>query len=147
MNIRSLLRYNNNVLKIFIQHFLSQNSQLIQKAWDARLPIKQIQKSRPLAKLIDPDISSLKSTFLNHIENANENNFCEKKLASKIKYDIKQLEYKHDEISHKLKCLTKREKSCLELVVQGLTSKEIATELALSFRTIENYNNARASLI
>lgn len=52
--------------------------------------------------------------------------------------------YRNPTSSRTFKGLTKREKQVLELVVDGMTSKQIATELSLSPRTVDHH---RASLL
>lgn len=63
-----------------------------------------------------------------------ENDFAEEMLNS----------YRNPTSSRAFKGLTKREKQVLELVVDGKTSKQIATELSLSPRTVDHH---RASLL
>jgi DNA-binding NarL/FixJ family response regulator len=63
-----------------------------------------------------------------------ENDFAEEMLNT----------YRNPTSSRAFKGLTKREKQVLELVVGGMTSKQIAIELSLSPRTVDHH---RASLL
>ncbi|NNK13565.1 MAG: response regulator transcription factor, partial [Desulfofustis sp.] len=63
-----------------------------------------------------------------------ENDFAEEMLNT----------YRNPSSSRTFKGLTKREKQVLELVVDGMTSKQIAADLGLSPRTVDHH---RASLL
>jgi DNA-binding NarL/FixJ family response regulator len=63
-----------------------------------------------------------------------ENDFAEEMLNT----------YRNPSSSRAFKGLTKREKQVLELVVDGMTSKQIAVELSLSPRSVDHH---RASLL
>jgi len=43
--------------------------------------------------------------------------------------------------NNRLKLLSNREKECVHFILQGYTSKEIAKELAISYRTVETFIN------
>jgi two-component system, LuxR family, response regulator FixJ len=56
-----------------------------------------------------------------------------------IEMDQKRRQVRADnqEVAHRLETLTKREVEVMEMVIAGLSSKEIASELGVSFKTIE----------
>ncbi len=59
----------------------------------------------------------------------------------------KQLVRRHEAVPHTVGLLTPRETAVLELLAQGRTNKQIATELELGIRTVEGYvSNVLAKL-
>lgn len=69
--------------------------------------------------------------------------FKDVELLARVQEAIDQnmnLRHQHEVVSHlndRIDTLTRREKEVLDLVLEGFTNKEIATQLGLSHRTVE----------
>lgn len=73
--------------------------------------------------------------------------FSDEELVTRIRdafqqsEEMHQCEIKNADYLSRLQSLTKREKEILDFVVEGLSSKEIARQLSLSYRTIESHRS------
>jgi len=122
-NVQLLDLFTNHaeILEIFVSYFQEQISELIKKAERNKilLPGNMIsaEKSSTLTKPEDIEL------FLQDISKH------KKKLKNKKIVRLKDM----------ILTFTKREFTCLQLLLQGLSNKEIANRMNISYRTVEDY--------
>jgi len=118
-----------------MHNFYLNNINLLEKYIDVfHEPIQKIITQNTVPKLYVPDANrELISLDFNDKRIENFSDIVAKTLNAFNPDDIKNSE------ATIYKILTERELDCLRLITRGLTSKEIARDLTLSFRTVENY--------
>jgi DNA-binding CsgD family transcriptional regulator len=103
---------NQDLLKLFVQHFKEnvKQSSALMSAYNTKYEIEPVED---YIGFILPDHQNLRNEFVKEISNSSST-LCGIHLS-------------------------KREMTCLKLYVEGMTAKEIAATLSLSYRTVQNY--------
>lgn len=112
--------YLNNIS--FLQHFVASNRDKIQSIVD-QSDIDTIEIK------LDESVQDNSDSIFSQDSASDSNIFLNERQEAMVGLA-------HSDFS----CLTERELQCLKFIIRGLTSKEIANKLKISFRTVENYS-------